>query len=67
MSEICPECLDKIMKTDDTAKKYIISKDLDLCEECGEYKPVVIRMKKRYLWAQRFLDIKEALSERRNR
>ena len=57
MSELCLECLNKLMGTNDPAKKYIISRELDLCEECGEWKPVVITIKKRYL-------IKEWVDER---
>ena len=36
------------MGTKDPPEKYVISKDLDLCEGCGEYKHVIIRMKDRY-------------------
>ena len=49
MSELCLDCLNKLMETNDTEKKYIISKEFDLCEECGEWKPVIIRMKLRYM------------------
>ena len=49
MSELCLNCLNKLMETNDTEKKYIISKEFDLCEECGEWKPVIIRMKLRYM------------------
>ena len=49
MSELCLNCLNKLMETNDTEKKYIISKEFDLCEECGEWKPVIISMKLRYM------------------
>lgn len=55
MAEFCLGCWNKIMKTADPPDMYLISKELDLCEECGELKPVIIRKKKRYLalaWLQ---------------
>ena len=36
------------MDTNDPPKKYIISKELELCEGCGEYKHVIVRVKDRY-------------------
>ena len=38
----------KINETKDNERKYIISKDLDLCEGCGELKPVIIVERKAY-------------------
>lgn len=49
MSELCLECLNQLMGTNDPPQKYIISRNEDLCEECGEWKPVVIAIKRRYL------------------
>ena len=51
MAEIYVECFNKITGTNENIKKYVISKDLDLCEECGELKHVVIRIKRWYLLA----------------
>ncbi len=48
LAEICLDCLNKINGTNDSAKKYIISKDCDLCEECGEWKRVVVVERKYY-------------------
>lgn len=42
MAELCLECCNKINGTNYNRRKYIISKDLDLCEECGEFKHVII-------------------------
>ena len=41
MAEICFECLNKVLGENAPRCKYIISKDLDLCEECGRIKHVV--------------------------
>ena len=57
MAEFCLECWNKIMETSDPEAKYIISRELDFCEECGEYKHVIVAIKRRYL-------IKEWLQER---
>ena len=46
MSELCVDCLNKLMGTKDSARKYIVSRELDLCEECGEWKRIVICEKK---------------------
>ncbi|MBR5155412.1 MAG: hypothetical protein IKW62_02880 [Clostridia bacterium] len=48
MAEFCLNCWNKINKTNDNERKYIISKDLDLCEGCGEWKPVIIMERKAY-------------------
>lgn len=56
MAEICLDCWNKIRNAKDTKKMYIISRDLDLCEECGEYKRVIVRMKRWYIWKE---DIKD--------
>ena len=46
MAEFCPECWDKICGTNDARKKYVLSDDLDLCEECGELKNVIVCIKR---------------------
>ena len=48
MAEFCLECLNRINETQDSPKKYIFSKELDLCEGCGEWKRVVIVERKYY-------------------
>jgi len=42
MAEFCLDCLNKINETHDRKWRYILSWGKDLCEECGEYKRVVI-------------------------
>ena len=48
MAEICLDCLHKISNAKYGKYKYILSKELDLCEECGEFKPVVIMERNAY-------------------
>ncbi len=42
MAEFCPDCLDKINGEKRGAKRYILSRYPQLCEECGEMKRIVI-------------------------
>lgn len=42
MAEFCLECLNKLNGTSDSENKYILSKDLDLCECCGKWKKIVV-------------------------
>jgi len=48
MAEFCLNCWNKLNKSGDSKKKYILSKNLDLCEGCGECKPVIIMERKSY-------------------
>ncbi len=47
MAEYCLDCWNKINESEDSEKDFILSEDLDLCEGCGEWKPVIIRARKR--------------------
>lgn len=50
MSEICKDCYQRLYGTQD---RIVMSDELELCEECGNIKPVVVKVKP---------PIKEALS-----
>lgn len=43
MAEFCLECFNKVFETNEKESAYILSKDLDLCDYCGEFKRVVVR------------------------
>ena len=43
MAELCLECLRKHSEKRELRWKYILSKELDLCEECGQWKRVIVR------------------------
>ncbi|MBQ6894701.1 MAG: hypothetical protein IJN40_04330 [Clostridia bacterium] len=49
MAEICLDCWNKINKTNYPERKYVLSDYLDLCEECGCYKRIII-IEKRYYY-----------------
>ena len=43
MAEFCLDCWNKMNGTDDPPEKYILSRNFDLCEGCGEWKRVIVR------------------------
>lgn len=48
MAEFCLECWNRINCEENDKSMYIISKSLELCEGCGEYKPVIIMERSAY-------------------
>lgn len=50
MAEFCLKCFNEINGTDDPPKKFIFSKEKELCEGCGEWTNVVIIERKYYYW-----------------
>ncbi len=42
MAEFCLDCWNKLNQSNYKKVKYIISKDLDLCEGCGKLKQVIV-------------------------
>ena len=49
MAEFCLDCLNKMInKGEDNKEKFVLSKDLDLCEGCGQWKHVVIMERRAY-------------------
>ena len=42
MAEFCLDCWNKINETRDSKWRYVFSWNSDLCEECGQYKRVII-------------------------
>ena len=49
MAEICVKCFRQECEEYDELfieRGWVISKDADLCETCGEWKPVVVKRKK---------------------
>ena len=48
MAEFCLQCRNELNNTCDPPEKYIISKELELCEGCGQYGNVIIAVRKTY-------------------
>lgn len=67
MAEFCLDCWNKIMGTKDSPRKYVISREPDLCEECGAWKPISVRVKWRYLAAEWFCAQIDSLTEGRKK
>ncbi len=42
MAEFCPKCLNKLDDTHYPSWWYILSKELDFCEACQQWKRVVV-------------------------
>ncbi len=59
MAEFCLDCWNKLNQTSYTEREYILGKDIDLCEGCGEKKRVIEAKRKIRL----FYDLKEFLSK----
>lgn len=56
LAEFCLECFNKINETSFVAKDVIISNYLDVCEECGEWKKVVVCSRRTYyMYKLRFI------------
>lgn len=50
MAEICLECWQKLSQQREPRWKYVLSKELDLCEECGEWKQVIVKKRFTVPW-----------------
>lgn len=53
MSEICLECWNKINQSNYKKYKYILSKEEELCEECGQLKRVIV-VERKYYYMRKF-------------
>ena len=49
MAEFCLDCFNKYFSDKQLTEKDVIM-DIDLCEECGEWKPCVIRIKEKNIF-----------------
>lgn len=54
MADFCVDCLNKLEEAVPPKPKsaYILSKELELCEECGQYKHIVI-VERKYYWLRK--------------
>ena len=62
MSEFCLECWNKINESNHRPIRYIFSWRKDLCEECGQYKRVVIAER---LWSRVQKNVADIIAYRR--
>ena len=47
MAEFCLTCLNKVSGTSYTEADFLLSREVDLCENCGKMVPVVVRRRTR--------------------
>lgn len=47
MAEFCLACLNKLSGTSYTKADFLLSREADLCENCGKIVPVVVRRRRR--------------------
>ncbi len=59
MAELCLDCYNAIMKENHKKKEFLMTRNPDLCEECGQWKPVIIRVRTRYLIKEWLCEIGE--------
>ena len=52
MAEFCLDCWNKLTGSEYSPQCFLFSKEADLCEECREWKPVIISFKGRYFVAE---------------
>lgn len=48
MADFCVDCWNKLNEENKSEKSYVLSRDLDLCEGCGEYKRVIMGDRETY-------------------
>jgi len=47
MAEFCVDCWNKLNGKKGNPTKYVLSKEVDLCEGCGKYKRVIVRVEEK--------------------
>ncbi len=53
MADFCLDCWNKLNETHHKKSKYILSKERYFCEECNEYKNVII-VERKYYYLHKF-------------
>lgn len=64
MAEFCLDCWNKINETHEAKWRYVLSWDKDLCEECGQYKRVIVAER---VWSRTLRALLETIKHTQNR
>ena len=56
MAEFCLECWNRINEISLTEKNVVLSHEYEICEGCGKYKPVVLKLSSNYYFRRIFYD-----------
>ncbi len=67
MAEFCLDCWNKLTGTQYRPQYCILSEEPELCVGCGEWKPVLIRFRRRYLLAEWFHSNKARFSRKKDK
>lgn len=59
MAGSCLQCWNKLNNSNDTEREFILSDKLDLCEGCGEWKPMIVAKR----WCGLGYDLREWFSK----
>lgn len=49
MAEFCLDCWNELIGSEYSPQCFLFSREPDLCEMCGAWKPVIVRFQRRYL------------------
>ena len=64
MAEFCLDCWNKINESKGSRWRYVLSSELELCEECGEWRQVILAER---LWGQIIRPLEELAQNIKNR
>lgn len=64
MAEFCLDCWNKINETNNSKWRYVLSWNKELCEECGQYKRIIIVER---VWSRVQRTLAEAIVNIQNR
>ena len=64
MAEFCLDCWNKINETHNSKWRYVLSWNKELCEECGQYKRIIIVER---VWSRVQRTLAEAIVNIQNR
>ena len=64
MAEFCLDCWNKINETHNSKWRYVLSWNKELCEECGQYKRIIIVER---VWSRVLRTLAEAIVNIQNR
>lgn len=63
MAEFCLDCWNKINGTQDSKWRFVLSWGKEICEECGQYKKVIVGER---IWSRTQRTFEEAISHIKN-
>lgn len=65
MAEFCVDCWNEINETKDPSEKFVLSREKELCEGCGELKRTITAIRRTW-WIRKLLFRDSAKGTKRN-